>query len=343
MRNCRSRRILSSVLLAIVMSLLFAANIFWGSVDIPASEVFAALTGDDGVSGTISMIVLHSRLPQAVTALLCGAALSVAGLMLQTLFNNPLAGPEVFGINSGAGLGVAVVMLLLHGSFAAGEMSVGGYLAVLSGAFAGALAIIAAILVLSTLLRGNIFLLIAGMALSYLTSSVISLLNYFATAEGVHSYLIWGMGSFGGVSLGQLPLFALIICVSLVCSLLMSKQLNALMLGAVYAENLGVNKRRARGVLLLLTGLLTAAVTAYCGPVSFVGLAVPHIARLFLRTGNHRQLMPVTMFAGGAVTLLCNLVCHLPGESGIIPLAAVTPLMGAPVILYVVLRRRGME
>ena len=323
-----------------VLLALFVANLFYGSVDIPPGKVVAALAGDDGAGDTIRMIVLHSRLPQAVTALLCGAALSVAGLMLQTLFNNPLAGPEVFGINSGAGLGVAVVMLLLHGSFTAGEMSVGGYAAVLAGAFIGAMVIIAIILLLSNVLRGNIFLLIAGMALSYLTSSVISLLNYFSTAEGVHSYLIWGMGNFSGVSSGQIPLFAVVITVSLVCSLFMAKSLNALMLGSAYAENLGVNTRRARSMLLLLTGLLTAVVTAYCGPVSFVGLAVPHIARMFLCTGNHRLLLPVTIFVGGSATLLCNLVCHLPGDSGIIPLAAVTPLMGAPVILYVLLNKR---
>ena len=323
-----------------VLLALFAANLFFGSVDIPPGKVVAALSGDDGAGDTIRMIVLHSRLPQAVTALFCGAALSVAGLMLQTLFNNPLAGPEVFGINSGAGLGVAVVMLLLHGSFTAGEMSVGGYAAVLAGAFIGAMVIIAIILLLSNVLRGNIFLLIAGMALSYLTSSVISLLNYFSTAEGVHSYLIWGMGSFSGVSSEQIPLFAIVIALSLVCSLFMAKPLNALMLGSAYAENLGVNTRRARSMLLLLTGLLTAVVTAYCGPVSFVGLAVPHIARMFLCTGNHRLLLPVTIFVGGSATLLCNLVCHLPGDSGIIPLAAVTPLMGAPVILYVLLNKR---
>ncbi len=342
MRNFRIKRLFIVLLPPIVLLMLFAANIFFGSVDIPAEKILSALFAGSGADDASSMIVLHSRLPQAVVALLCGAALSVAGLMLQTLFNNPLAGPEVFGINSGAGLGVAVVMLLLHGSFAAGEMSVGGYLAVLAGAFAGALVIIAIILLLSTMLRGNIYLLIAGMALSYLTSSVISLLNYFSTAEGVHSYLIWGMGNFGAVSLEQIPLFAVAVGVPLLCSLFMTKPLNALMLGNAYAENLGVNVRRSRGFLLLVTGVLTAVVTAYCGPVSFIGLAVPHIARLLLRTGNHRLLLPMTMFAGASVTLLCNLVCHLPGESGIIPLAAVTPLMGAPVILYVVLRKRGL-
>ena len=326
---------------SVALLLFFAANILFGSVDIPAGEVVKAIAGDESVNATWRLIVMQSRLPQAVVALFCGMALSAAGLMLQTLFNNPLAGPEVFGINSGAGLGVAVVMLLLQGSFSAGDMNVGGYLAVLAGAFIGALVIIGVILFLSLMLRGNIFLLIAGMALSYLTSSVISLLNYFSTAEGVHSYLIWGMGNFGGVSCEQLPLFVMLSTLALFASLLMMKPLNALLLGNAYAENLGVNTKFVRAMLLLLTGLLTALVTAYCGPISFIGLAVPHVARLLLRTNNHRLLLPVTLLVGACTALLCNLLCQLPGDGGLIPLSAVTPLLGAPVILYVVLRNRG--
>lgn len=325
----------------VALLLFFVANILFGSVDIPAGEVVKAIAGDELVNATWRLIVMQSRLPQAVVALFCGMALSAAGLMLQTLFNNPLAGPEVFGINSGAGLGVAVVMLLLQGSFSAGDMNVGGYLAVLAGAFIGALAIIGVILFLSLMLRGNIFLLIAGMALSYLTSSVISLLNYFSTAEGVHSYLIWGMGSFGGVSSEQVPLFVMLSTLALFASLLMMKPLNALLLGNAYAENLGVNTKFVRAMLLLLTGLLTALVTAYCGPISFIGLVVPHVARLLLRTNNHRLLLPVTLLVGACTALLCNLLCQLPGDGGLIPLSAVTPLLGAPVILYVVLRNRG--
>ncbi len=327
----------------IVVLLLFVANIFFGSVNIPTEEVFGVLTGDAAVRPEWRFIVLGSRLPQALTALLSGMALSVAGLMLQTLFNNPLAGPEVFGINSGAGLGVAIVMLALQGSFTAGAFSIGGYMALLAGAFAGALLIILVILALSAWVGSNLFLLIAGLAVSYLSSAVIALLNYFSTAEGVHSYLIWGMGSFGGVSLAQMPLFAGILTAALMVALLMAKPLNALLLGDVYAANLGVRTKRVRGILLAVTGLLTAVVTAFCGPVSFIGLAVPHLARLFLRTGNHRFLLPATMLTGGSVALLCNLLCLLPGKSGVIPLGAITPLIGAPVILYVVLRGRRVE
>ena len=342
MRNCRSRGVAPLLLAAVVTLLLFVANIFFGSVEIPFADVCDILTGGEPRYESWRLILLQSRLPQAVVALFCGMALSAAGLMLQTLFNNPLAGPEVFGINSGAGLGVAVVMLLLQGTVVAGSMSIGGYMAILAGAFAGAIFIIGVILLFSTLLRGNIFLLIAGMALSYLTSSLISLLNYFSTAEGVHSYLIWGMGNFGGVSQQQLPMFVTLAVVALLLSLLMMKPLNALLLGSAYAANLGVRTKRVRAMLLLLTGLLTAIVTAYCGPITFVGLAVPHVARLLLKSNNHRILLPMTIVLGGATTLLCNIICLLPGESGLVPLGAVTPLLGAPVILYVVLKNRGI-
>ncbi|MBQ2368422.1 MAG: iron ABC transporter permease [Bacteroidaceae bacterium] len=342
MRKCKSRRVLLLLLATFVVLLLFVANIFFGSVDIPFADVFDILTGSEPRHESWRLILVQSRLPQAVVALFGGMALSAAGLMLQTLFNNPLAGPEVFGINSGAGLGVAVVMLLLQGTFVAGTMSIGGYMAVLAGAFLGAIFIIGVILLFSTLLRGNIFLLIAGMALSYLTSSLISLLNYFSTAEGVHSYLIWGMGNFGGVSTQQLPVFVTLAGVSLLMSLLMMKPLNALLLGNAYAANLGVKTKRVRALLLLLTGFLTAIVTAYCGPITFVGLAVPHVARLLLKNNNHRILLPMTILLGGATTLLCNIICQLPGESGLVPLGAVTPLLGAPVIIYVVLKNRGI-
>lgn len=342
-RKCkRSNFTIAIILSALTLLALFAANLLWGAVEIPLGKVISILTGGEGEPGW-RLIVLESRLPQAVTAMLAGMALSAAGLMLQTLFNNPLAGPEVFGINSGAGLGVAIVMLLLNGTLVSGGLSFGGYAAILSGAFIGALAVIAILLLLSMWLRNNIYLLIAGLAVSYLTSSVITLLNYFSTAEGVHSYLIWGMGSFGGVSTAQLPLFATLLIVTLTASLLMVKPLNALLLGDAYAANLGVKTKSARGVLLALTGILTAGVTAFCGPIAFIGLAVPHIARLFLSTNNHIFLLPATILWGGATALLCNLLCQLPGSSGLLPLGAVTPIIGAPVILYVVIKRRGIS
>lgn len=317
----------------LLLFLLFFSNLFWGSVAVPFDAVIEILTGGDAGNDGWRLILLQTRLPQAVTALLAGMSLAVAGLLLQTLFNNPLAGPEVLGINSGAGLGVAVVMLLLQGA-----MGVGGYVAVLSGAFVGALAIILLVLLLSRLLSSSIYLLIAGLAMSYLASSIISILNYFSTAEGVHSYLIWGMGGFGGVSTELLPLYSGVLLFLLLCALLLVKPLNVILLGDAYARNLGINTKRLRGMLLLVVGGITATVTAFCGPIAFVGLAVPHLARMASPTASHRVLLPVTLLLGGIVALACNLICQLPGGSGLLPLSAVTSLLGAPVIIYVVFK-----
>lgn len=341
-KRCVRKRGLAFVLLSVALVLLMVANLIFGSVDIPVGDVITVLLGGEAEHEVWGTIILETRLPQACTALLAGAAVAVSGLMLQTLFGNPLAGPEVLGINSGAGLGVAVVMLLAHGSLQVGDSGLSGYAALLAGAFAGAMLIISVIIFLSSFLRNKVFLLIAGVAISYLTSSVISVLNYVATAEGVHSYLVWGMGSFGAVSNAQLPLFALLLLVLLSCTLFMMKPLNALLLGDLYARNLGVNVRLVRLLLLCITGLLTAVVTAFCGPVAFLGLAVPHLARLSIGGNDHKALLPSTMLLGGCVALLCNIFTHIPGESGLLPLASITPLVGAPVIIYVILRDRAL-
>ena len=318
---------------------LFALNIFVGSVRIPARDVLAILMGADA-KPSWQYIILESRLPQALTAILAGGALAVSGLLLQTAFRNPLAGPSVFGINSGAGLGVALVMLLLGGSLSTGSVSVTGFMAILLAAFAGAMIVMMIIIFFSTLVRSSVMLLIIGIMIGYISNSAISLLNFFATDEGVKSYMVWGMGSFGGVSMRMMPTFAVVTILGLVGALLLIKPLNALLLGDRYAENLGVDILRVRHWLLVVTGLLTAIVTAFCGPLAFIGLAVPHMTRLVLRTDNHRLLMPATILMGSVVGLVCNLLCVLPGEGGVIPLNAVTPLIGAPVIIYVIIRRK---
>mgnify|MGYP003250856061 FL=1 len=326
--------------MGVLIVLLFIVNLLVGSVSIPAGEVFRILSGGEAGKASWSFILWESRLPQALTALLCGGALAVCGLMLQTAFKNPLAGPSILGINTGASLGVACVMLLFGGSISAGTFSLSGFFSVLAGAFVGATTIMALILFLSTLIRSNVMLLIAGIMIGYIASSVISLLNFFATAEGVQSYMIWGMGNFGGVSLQQMPAFASVTVLGLIGSLLLIKPLNALLLGDRYAENLGINIRSVRNWLLIVTGVLTAITTAFCGPVSFIGLAVPHVARLILGTSNHNSLLPVTILCGSAVALICNLLCVLPGEAGVIPLNAVTPVIGAPVVIYVIVSQR---
>jgi len=263
----------------------------------------------------------------------------VSGLMLQTSLRNPLAGPSILGISAGAGLGVAVVMLLFGGSVALGSISVGGRTAVLLGALAGSLLIMALLLLLSSWLKNTLMLLIAGIMLGYLTSSLITLLNFTSTAEGVHGYTIWGMGTFNSVSMRQMPLFAGVSIAGLILSVMLIKPLNLMILGDNYARNLGLNLMRTRNLLLFATGVLTAVATAYCGPVSFIGLAVPHIARIIFRRDDHRVLLPATIVLGGAVALLCNLICVAPSDS-MLPLNAVTPLIGAPVIIYVIVKRR---
>ncbi len=332
-----------SIALTVLILLLMAGNLFFGSVDIPAEAIINIFLGGEVEKESWSFIVWESRVPQALTALLCGAALAGSGLMLQTAFNNPLAGPSILGINSGASLGVAMVMLLGGGTITTAGITLSGFFSIVVGAFIGSMIVMGLILFFSTLIKSNIMLLITGIMIGYITSSAISLLNFFATAEGVHSYMIWGMGNFSGVSLEQMPYFASFTLAGLVLAILLIKPLNALLLGNRYAENLGINIKRTRNLLLISTGILTAVTTAFCGPVSFIGLAVPHIARLLLGTSNHNSLLPVTLLTGSAVALLCNLICILPGESGIIPLNAVTPVLGAPVIIYVIINQRRIQ
>lgn len=334
------RALLIYIGIAVSILLLFGLNLTTGSVQIPFTNVMDILCGRFAGKESWQYIILENRLPQALTALLCGASLSVCGLMLQTAFRNPLAGPDVFGISSGAGLGVALVMLLLGGTVSTSLFTVSGFLAILTAAFLGAITVTALILFLSTLVRNSVLLLIVGIMVGYVSSSAVSLLNFFASEEGVKSYMVWGMGNFGGVSMSHIPLFSLLCLVGITAALLLVKPLNILLLGPQYAESLGISTRRLRNLLLLIVGLLTAITTAFCGPISFIGLAIPHIARLIFRTDNHQVLLPGTILTGAAIALFCNFICFLPGEMGIIPLNAVTPLIGAPVIIYVIIQRR---
>ncbi|MDO4949489.1 MAG: iron ABC transporter permease [Bacteroidales bacterium] len=323
------------IALTLLVVLLAGSCLLFGSADIPCSEVIGILAGRTPTNESWAFIVLQSRLPQTLTALLCGASLSVAGLMLQTVFNNPLADPSILGISSGANLGVAFVLL------AGGGMT--SFVTTLSAAFVGAMLVLGVILLLSGFIKSNVMLLIAGIMIGYLISSAISLLNFLATSEGVHSFIIWGMGNFGGVDVERLPWYSVVCLVGLLMAVSMVKPLNALLLGQRYAENLGVNLRLTRSLLLLATGLLTAVTTAFCGPVSFIGLAVPHVARLLLGSSNHQVLMPITMLCGSAVALLCNLICMIPADGGMIPLNVVTPMFGAPVVLFVIMNQKKIQ
>ncbi len=323
-------------ILTLLLLLLFGLSLLHGSVDIPWSEAVAVLTGGSAARESWRFIIIESRLPQALTALLAGGALSVSGLLLQTAFRNPLAAPDIFGVTSGASLAVAL-LTLTPAMVLAGAWS---YVSSVAAAFAGAMAVTLLIWMLSRVVRSNVVLIIIGIMIGYLASSGITLLNFFATEEGVKNYAVWGMGNFGNVSLAQMPFFAFVTLGATASTLLLMKPLNALLMGERYAASLGIDVRRARNILLALTGLLTAVVTAFCGPIAFIALAVPHIARLLLRTSNHRQLLPVTILTGSAIALLCNVLTTLPGSGGVMPLNAVTPLIGVPVIIYVILKRQ---
>ena len=324
-----------SLLLLPVLCLL---SLLVGSVHISPAEVWAALMGSS--DETVRYIVTESRLPQMCTALLAGAALGVSGLVMQTLFSNPLADPSLLGVNSGASLGAAIALLAFGGCFALGGAALSGVLFTVGAAFVGACVVIALIALCSRWLTSNLSLLVAGVMLSFIISSVISLLSFYATSEGVRSFVVWGLGDFSGVSSSRLWLMSILVIVPVWGVRLCATSMNALLLGADYATNLGVNVKRVRTLLLILTGLLTAVVTALCGPISFIGLAVPHVSRMLLRTADHRKLLPAVFVMGADVALLSLILSHLPGEAGTLPIAAITPLLGAPVVLYILVKRR---
>lgn len=333
-----------SVFLVTGIIILFLISLFLGSVKIPAQVVIDILLGEETMKKSWEHIVLEVRLPQAITALITGGAISISGLLLQTAFRNPLADAGILGISAGASLGVAIIIMLFGGVIgSSAAFSFSASMTIIIGAFIGAAIILAIIIGFASIVRNNIMLLIIGIMVGYLTSSLISLLKYWSTSEQVFSYVIWGMGDFSGVSLAQLPFYAITIFIGLLLSILLMKPLNALLLGERYASNLGINIKKVRFLLLLCAGLLTAVTTAYCGPISFIGLAVPHIARLLLGTSNHRSLLPVTMLIGAFMALLCNLISVIPGSAGMIPLNAITPIFGAPVIIYVIINQKKIQ
>lgn len=320
-----------------LLALLCVLALLTGSVPLSLADVVQVFMG--GGDEMARFVVLESRLPQLVTALLAGAALSVSGLVMQTLFANPLADPALLGVNSGASLGAALALLLLGGSWTMGDTALAGVALTIVAAFVGACGVIALLTMCSHYLRGNLALLVVGVMLNFVLSAVISLLCFYASADGVRGFIVWGMGDFASVPLQRLPLMAVLVLLPTMLVLVCNRSLNALLLGTDYAANLGISVQRVRTWLLVLTGLLTATTTALCGPISFIGLAVPHLARMVCRTANHGQLVPHTLVLGAGVAVLSLILSHLPGERGVLPLAAITPFMGVPVVIYILLRR----
>ena len=331
------------LVLLLSLPVLLLLNLMWGSVSVPVEAVWQVLMGRGEGQDVWHAIVWELRLPQALTAMACGAGLSVAGLELQTLFHNPLAGPSVMGVSSAAAMGVALVVLT-GGGLGLGVMSSWGvatHVSLTLAAVGGSLLMLLVLLGIARRVDQRVTLLVAGVLMGYIASAVVGVLKYFATEEDIRSFVIWGLGSFSRVSGGAVWLFVGLMSVLLPLTLLLAKPLNLLLLGEDYAMNLGLNLRRARMLIVFSAGALTAVVTAYCGPIMFLGLAVPHMVRGVLRSEDHRLLLPGVLMGGAALALLCNLVCRLPGTDGTLPVNSVTALMGAPVALSVLLRRRG--
>ncbi|KAB3675252.1 iron ABC transporter permease [Phocaeicola vulgatus] len=325
--------------------LFFFLNLVLGSVSIPLRAVWNILWGTGNESVIWQNIIWKSRVPQALTALVAGAGLSVSGLQMQTVFRNPLAGPSVLGISSGASMGVAFVVLLSGslGGVALSKLGFMGEIALTIAAIAGSLSIMALIVFVSQKVRGNVTLLIIGVMIGYISNAVIGVLIFFSVEEDIRAYVIWGLGSFARVSGDQMTLFICIMVVLLPLSFLLVKTLNLLLLGDAYARNLGLNIKRARLLVITCSGVLVAIVTAYCGPIIFLGLAVPHLCRGMFRTSDHRILMPASLLAGASLALVCNLIARMPGFEGALPVNSVTALVGAPVVMSVLFNKRRNE
>lgn len=333
-----------TVFLALVATILilFLLNLLIGTVSIPADSIVRILLGSDNENEVYSNIVLKSRLPQTLTSVMAGAGLAVSGLQMQIVFHNPLAGPSVLGVSNGASLGVAFVVLLSGslGGVALSRMGYMGDVAMTVAAIMGALLVMALVLFVAQKVRGNVTLLIMGVMIGYLATAIIGVLKFFSAEEDVRAYVVWGLGSFSRVSGDQIILFVSIMCMLLPLSMLLIKTMNMLLLGEGYAQNLGLNVRRARTFIIISSSILAAIVTAYCGPIMFIGLAVPHLCRALFRTSDNRILMPGTLLAGATLALLCNLIARFPGLEGALPVNSVTALIGAPVIAAVIFNRQ---
>lgn len=338
----KSSTVILMILLGISIVGFFILNLLLGSVHIPFDDIIGILLGRNDGNVIWTNIILKSRLPQSLTAMMAGAGLAVSGLLMQTVFRNPLAGPSVLGISSGASLGVACVVLLSGsiGGVALSKLGVIGEVTITLSAIVGSLLIMALIAFVAQKVRGNVTLLIMGVMIGYIANAIIGVLKFFSAEEDIRAYVIWGLGSFSRVSGGQTSVFIILMLVLLPMSFFLIKTLNLLLLGDSYAKNLGLNIKRARLWVIGCSGVLVAVVTAYCGPVVFLGLAVPHICRGLFHTSNHAVILPASLLGGASLALLCNLIARMPGFEGALPVNSVTALVGAPVVMWVLFNKR---
>jgi iron complex transport system permease protein len=333
----RKRRFIFSVLLLLIFILLIL-DIFLGSVSIKASEVIRAIFTH--TNSNFETIILKFRLPKAITALTVGVALSLSGLQMQTIFRNPMAGPYVLGISSGASLGVAFVILGFSANITTDSLNGLGNWILVAASWAGAGAVMMLIMVISSRVKDIMTVLILGIMLASGISAVVTIMQYFSNETMLKAYVIWTMGSLGNLTSSQLNVLLISVSVGVIMSLFSSKMLNALLLGENYAGSIGLNVRFARAVIFICTSILAGSVTAFCGPIGFIGIAVPHIARILFKTSDHKVLVPGTILLGGAVMLISDIISQLPGSENVLPVNAVTSLIGIPVVIWVILRNR---
>ncbi len=332
--------------LGILAIALFCLDIMLGSVAIPFKEVFRIVTTGESENRAWLFIIEKIRLPKAITAILAGCGLSVSGLQMQTLFRNPLAGPSELGITAGAGLGVAAVMLAGGSSasmYAISQLGISGSWLIIGMASLGSAGVLALILLIAGRIRDNVILLIVGVMIGTITLSIISIWQYFSQPEQLQEYIMWTFGSLGGVTGYHLYVLAGVVMGGLLLAFASSKSLNALLLGENYARSMGLTVGRTRLLIMLSTSLLTGSVTAFCGPIGFVGVAIPHITRSLLGTSNHRVLIPATCLTGTVLLLLCDIIAQLPGTQTVIPINIVTSLLGAPVVIWIIIRRNNLR
>lgn len=334
------------LLLVAGMAALFMGNVALGSVQIPVSEIISILFSGESENAAWIKIIENIRLPRAFTAILAGSALSVGGLMMQTLFRNPLAGPSVLGITAGASLGVAVVMLTagtITSIFAIQQLSSMGSWLIIGAASVGSAAVLFLILLISMRIRDSVTLLIIGLMIGNMTIALVSIWQYFSNPEQIRDYLIWTFGSLGGVSTDQLWILTPVVVVGSAIAFGLSKSLNGLLLGENYAKSMGFSVRRSRFWIIVSTSLLAGGVTAFCGPIGFVGVAVPHLTRSLLNTNEHRILVPATLLMGAILMLACDIVAQVPGSSTTLPISAVTSMVGSPVVIWVIIKRKNLQ
>lgn len=339
------KHFISFAIILVSIVVFFLLNLLLGTISIPLRSIWNIIwsMGDEPVIW--QNIVWKSRFPQTITALFAGAGLAISGLQMQTVFRNPLAGPSELGISSGASLGVAL-MILLSGSLGGVALSKVGFfgeVAISFAAIVGAFAVMAIIIAVSQRIRGNVILLIIGVMIGYIANAIIGVLKFFSNDEDVRAYVIWGLGSFSKVSGDQMYTFAGIMLILIPLSFLLIKTLNLMLLGESYARNLGLNIKRSRLFVITCSCVLTAIITAYCGPIVFLGLAVPHLCRTIFHTSDHRILMPAVTLAGASLSLFCNLIARMPGMEGALPINSVTALIGAPIVIWVLFGKRKNE